>query len=259
MNWDAGFCRTPLPTAEQLHDLLHVISQRVARFLERRGILERDEDNSYLTLDGLEEDPLQDIHSHSVTYRVAIGPQKGRKVFCLQTVPLHCQARHLPQRLSLTPTGKVRYQLKTPFRNGSTHVIFEPLDFIAKLAALVPKPRVSLTRFHGVFAPNSKHRAAITPSGLGKGRKNKQQAATDQDERTPAERHAAMTGFCSCKTGIHAIHGNNLDAAIEAGIQHRHRNLREVPGAGANYRLCGGPGGGPERNSTIQAGPFAVC
>jgi hypothetical protein len=32
-------------------------------------------------------------------------------------------------------------------------VIFEPLDFIARLAALVPKPRVNLTRFHGVFAP----------------------------------------------------------------------------------------------------------
>jgi hypothetical protein len=32
-----------------------------------------------------------------------------------------------------------------------------PLDFIARLAALVPKPRVNLTRFHGVFAPNSKH------------------------------------------------------------------------------------------------------
>jgi hypothetical protein len=35
----------------------------------------------------------------------------------------------------------------------------EPLDFISKLAALVPRPRVNLTRFHGVFAPNSKYRA----------------------------------------------------------------------------------------------------
>jgi|GEM_PF-2666102 len=33
------------------------------------------------------------------------------------------------QRLSLTPTGKVSYELKTPFSNGTTHVIFEPLDF----------------------------------------------------------------------------------------------------------------------------------
>ncbi len=46
------------------------------------------------------------------------------------------------KRLSLTPNGNVRYQLKTPYRDGTTHVIFEPLDFIARLAALVPKPRV---------------------------------------------------------------------------------------------------------------------
>ena len=37
------------------------------------------------------------------------------------------------QRLSLTSNGNIRYQLKTPYRNGTTHVIFEPLDFIAKL------------------------------------------------------------------------------------------------------------------------------
>jgi len=93
------------------------------------------------------------------------------------------------RRLSLTPTGKVRYELKTPFRNGTTHVIFEPLDFMARLAALVPKPRVNLTRFHGVFAPNSKHRALITPAGRGKGRK----AAEDSDDRSFAERHMAMS------------------------------------------------------------------
>ena len=56
----------------------------------------------------------------------------------------------------MTTYGKVRYQLKTPYHDGTTgdrrsHVIFEPLDFIARLAALVPKPRVNLTRFHGVF------------------------------------------------------------------------------------------------------------
>lgn len=226
-----GFHHTPPPTVEQLHNLLHRISDRVARFLERRGVLERDEDNSYLTLDGLEEDPLQDIRTHSVTYRIALGPQKGCKVFTLQTIPpqpelapdhirvaklngfsLHagvaarahqrnkverlCRYIARPavseQRLTLTPTGKVRYELKTPFRNGTTHVIFEPLDFIARLAALVPKPRVNLTRFHGVFAPNSKHRARITPAGRGKGGK-RSKTSDNADNRTTAERHAAMT------------------------------------------------------------------
>jgi hypothetical protein len=59
------------------------------------------------------------------------------------------------KRLSMTRNGKVRYELKTPWRNGTTHVIFEPLDFISRLVSLVPKPRVNLTRFHGVFASNS--------------------------------------------------------------------------------------------------------
>ena len=72
------------------------------------------------------------------------------------------------KRLSMTRNGQVRYELKTPWRNGSNHVVFEPLDFISRLVSLVPKPRVSLTRFHGVFAPNSKHRARVTPAGRGK-------------------------------------------------------------------------------------------
>jgi hypothetical protein len=33
--------------------------------------------------------------------------------------------------------------------HGTTHAIFEPLDFSARLAALIPKPRVSINRFYG--------------------------------------------------------------------------------------------------------------
>ena len=52
-------------------------------------------------------------------------------------------------------------------------MIFEPLDFISKLASLVPKPKVNLTRFHGVFTPNSKHRSIVTPARRGKSQKEK--------------------------------------------------------------------------------------
>jgi len=167
---------------------------------------------------------------HSITYRIAVGPQVGRKVFTLQTLPacdpedqfgdtvgkvagfsLHagvaaranerqklerlCRYISRPavseKRLSLTPNGNVRYQLKTPYKDATTHVIFEPLDFIARLAALVPKPRVNLTRFHGVFAPNSKHRALVTPAKRGKGSKLK--APDEAQDQMPAERRAAMT------------------------------------------------------------------
>jgi hypothetical protein len=57
----------------------------------------------------------------------------------------------------------VVYRYKQPFRDGSTHVVLEPLDFMARLAALVPRPRLNLTRFQGVFAPNFKHRPKIVP------------------------------------------------------------------------------------------------
>jgi hypothetical protein len=92
------------------------------------------------------------------------------------------------KRLSLTSAGSIRYQLKTPYSDGTTHVIFEALDFIAKLASLVPKPKVNLTRFHGVFAPNSKHRILVTPARRGKGG----QKVSGQD-KTPDERRTTMT------------------------------------------------------------------
>jgi hypothetical protein len=65
--------------------------------------------------------------------------------------------------LSVDRQGRVVYQYKQPFWDGSTYVVLEPLDFMARLAALVPRPRLNLTRFHGVFAPNFKHRKRIVP------------------------------------------------------------------------------------------------
>ena len=170
---------------------------------------------------------MAELMGASITYRVAIGPQQGRRVFTLQTLPagaepgddgvgkvagfsLHagvaaraqerkkrerlCRYISRPpvaeKRLSLTSGGNVRYPLKTPYRDGTPHVLFEPLDFIARLAARVPKPRVNLTRFHGVFAPNSRYRARVTPAGRGKGRRLTKR---NPDDSPPGECHAAMT------------------------------------------------------------------
>ena len=49
---------------------------RVARYLERLGVLERDEENSYLQLDGIDEDPMQQLIGCSVSYRIAVGSQQ---------------------------------------------------------------------------------------------------------------------------------------------------------------------------------------
>ena len=115
---------------------------------------------------------MDNLWGHSITYRIAVGPQAGRNVFTLQTLPacdveesfsgaigqvtsfsLHagvaaranereklerlCRYINRPaipeKRLSLTTNGNIRYQLKTPYRDGTTHVIFEPSDFISGL------------------------------------------------------------------------------------------------------------------------------
>ena len=118
--------------------------------MERRGLIQRDIENSYLNLPVDDEDSLLHLQGASVSYRVTIGPNQGQKVFTLQTVPqsteneygqlaktagfsLHagvfadthqtdklerlCRYISRPAiseaRLSMTDGGKVRYELKT--------------------------------------------------------------------------------------------------------------------------------------------------
>ena len=85
--------------------------------------------------------------------------------------------------------GKVLDTLKTPYRDGTIQVAFEPLDFIARLAVLVPKPRVNLTRYHGVLAPNHRWRGLVTPAKRGKRAKR----LPNKEVASHAEHHAAMT------------------------------------------------------------------
>ena len=83
----ARFQWVKAPTSEELTRLTHQIALRIGRFLERRGVLVRDAEDSYLTSDAVDEDPMQSLVGHSITYRIAVGPHAGRKVFTLQTLP----------------------------------------------------------------------------------------------------------------------------------------------------------------------------
>jgi hypothetical protein len=308
------------PTGQELTQLAHTLTHRVGRFLERQGLLERDAENSYLAGDTADDDSMAQLLGHSITYRIAVGPQAGRKVFTLQTLPtcepedsfgdrvgqvagfsLHAgvaaradERQKLERlcrydvqggtsvaggrkpgatisppavsekRLSLTPNGNIRYQLKTPYKEslprerseccgyGTTHVIFEPLDFIARLAALapktlamlvgwaLPKPRVNLTRFHGVFAPNSKHRALVTPAKRGKGNS----ARVSDESPTPAERRASMTWAQRLK---------RVFTKSRRFRRHRYRDLHSMRWAGEGDCLHRRPGGDQEDSRSPEA------
>jgi len=67
------------------------------------------------------------------------------------------------ERLSLTPDGKVRYELKRPWRDGSTHIELAPHTFLERLVALIPRPRVHLVNYHGILAPAASWRSQIVP------------------------------------------------------------------------------------------------
>ena len=113
-----------------------------------------------------------------------------------------------------------RYQLKTPWKNGTTHVEFEPVEFIAKLAALVPPPRAHLTRFHGVCALNAKLRAQLTPSGRGKRPPaDAESSEASTHHRTPIERPRDDPGSSP---------GQALGAAAQARLQHRREHMRPL-------------------------------
>ncbi|MCP4391696.1 MAG: IS91 family transposase, partial [Gammaproteobacteria bacterium] len=152
------FHRIKAPTMDELGLLVHRISQRVAKFLERRGFLASDKETSDLRLETSDDEAMQQLYGHSITYRIAIGPHQGRKVFTLQSLPpleapkagssrlakvagfsLHagvvaqahqrdklerrCRVIARPavseKRLSLLDAGRIRYELKKPYRDGT--------------------------------------------------------------------------------------------------------------------------------------------
>ena len=134
-------------------------------------------------------------------YRIAFGPRAGQKVFTVQgAMPrdaaraqalcadvqgfsLHAAVRCAAddrqaleqlcryitrpalanERVQINSAGQVVLRLKTPWRDGTTHIVMSPLEFMQRLAALVPRPRLHLIRLHGVLAPNAKLRALVVP------------------------------------------------------------------------------------------------
>jgi hypothetical protein len=67
--------------------------------------------------------------------------------------------------------GQVVLQLRHRWVDGTTHVMFDPVEFLGRLAVLVPLPRINLMRYHGVLAPRAAWRSAVVrrqTSGAGR-------------------------------------------------------------------------------------------
>jgi len=67
------------------------------------------------------------------------------------------------ERLSLTRQGNILLTLRRPWSDGTSRFVFEPLAFLERLAALIPRPRAHLLTYHGALAPASTIRSRIVP------------------------------------------------------------------------------------------------
>ena len=176
------------PTTEQLHTLLNQIIKRIMKLLIRTGYVIKEEGMTYMAETDESDNAMSPLQSAACTYRIALGPRAGQKVLSLQTVP-SLEALDRPQRcvnqqgfslhaavrcamnqrnkleqlcryitrpaianeqLKRNSAGDVVLQLKSPYRDGTTHIVMSPLEFMQRLAALVPRPRLNLIRFHGL-------------------------------------------------------------------------------------------------------------
>jgi len=195
-NGAASFWPLPPPTQRDVERLCAAIARRVGRLLVRGGI--ESEAPDPLAED---EPLLASISAASIQSLIATGDRAGASVardgdqvdvdetpprrgplcaevrgFSLQgavAVPandrsrLERQVRYVArppiaaERLSQLSDGRLAYELKKKWSDGTTHVVFRPEELIEKLVALIPAPRRNLIRYHGVLAAHARLRQRV--------------------------------------------------------------------------------------------------
>ena len=209
------------PSEAQLQSVLTRLIARILRRLTKDGWLSQDTEPPSLDLEPT--DVVDELAVASIRYRIADGPGAGQRTLTLRSPALARPATPKPltadlqgfslnaavactavqrnklerlaryvarpaialERLTVDSAGRVVLELTHPFRDGTTHMLFSPEDWLARLAALVPRPRAHLTRYHGVFAPNCRLRARVVPSPRGTAARKRQQTKARKASSPP--------------------------------------------------------------------------
>jgi hypothetical protein len=194
------FFPLPPPDDEEIARVAATTAKGIIRLLERRGLLSQYGEDAEDPLRD-EQPLLAACAAASLRYRIATGARTGKPVMRLgdrieaedvQFVPgescanvqgfsLHAGVaigaqdrarlerllRYIArppistQRLSELPDGRIAYELRHPWRDGTTHVVFTGIELLEKLAVLTPAPRGNMCRYHGVLAPGAKWRSTV--------------------------------------------------------------------------------------------------
>jgi hypothetical protein len=188
---------------EEILRVARGFARRLARLLKRRGLgAEPDADGTDPLV--RDQPLMAELCGASVRGRVATGPRAGQRVRRLgdridvehlleSTAPgcasvggisVHaavavpardrrrlerlCRYAARPalaaERLSVDPDGHLVYRLRHRWRDGTTHLLLDPLELMERLAVLVPPPRFHLVRYHGILAPRAAWRDRVVPA-----------------------------------------------------------------------------------------------
>ena len=187
----------PDPTSEEIAAIALETAERVAKALQKRGLALMGEDGDFDEFADAEP-LLAQCYAASIRGYIATGARAGQKVmmmgvaidddhrelgdarqpdgfnlFAGKCIPAFDKQKRehairymarppIPKdKLTYTSDGDVLLELKRPWSNGTTHARFTGTELLEKLASLVPPPRVNGVRYHGIFAPNAKHRGAM--------------------------------------------------------------------------------------------------
>ncbi len=69
------------------------------------------------------------------------------------------------ERLRLRSDGRIALELKQAWHDGTRELVFEPLEFLERLAAMTPRPETNLLICHGVLAPRARGRERVVAYG----------------------------------------------------------------------------------------------
>ena len=192
------FQALPAPDDQEVERLAALLAERIPKFLLRRG-LGPDSDPEEADPLLRDQPWLARLYAASVSGRVAFGPNAGRRMTrtgdqidaesmqalasprCatvagfslhantavpggdrqrLERLAQYCARPPIAmERLEPLSDGRLLYRFKRPWRDGTTHVVLEPLELLEKLVAIVPAPKAHLVRYAGILAPAAKWRA----------------------------------------------------------------------------------------------------
>jgi hypothetical protein len=116
--------------------------------LDRRGRGEGDDGAAAPEAWEDESPVLAGLAAASVQGTVATGRQRGVRIR---------RVGNPPETVETPEPGRCHDR----WADGTTHLVLDPVEFLSRLAVLVPRPQINLVLYHGVLGPRAAWRSEI--------------------------------------------------------------------------------------------------